>query len=424
VANPPQRIVQEASAAAAVVPGPEGGHTVPATRVPAGLYVHTPFCESKCGYCDFFSVAKKDRESAPLVERVRREVLSRVAGAEHDIRTIFVGGGTPTVLPTPELDALLQTVREATAGHPVIEFTVEANPGTVDDAKAALLVGHGVNRVSMGAQSFFEAELETLERLHSPADIPQAIKTLRRSGMPQINIDLIFGIPGQTADTWRESLRRAVDLGIDHVSCYGLMYEPGTRLTAQRAAGRVTPCDEEIEADLFEMTVELLAESGHEQYEISNFARPGRQCEHNLIYWRNEPYLGAGPSASGCYAGRRYRNIADVAGYVRMIDERGHAESETETLTPKTNALEMILMQLRLTEGLSRADFLRRTGQDALAVFGPTAERFVADGVLRVTPEALVLTRRGMLVANSVMASLAVCLDAGDIALPILRSGG
>ncbi len=395
----------------------------PGESAEAGLYVHTPFCETKCGYCDFFSVALKDRDSGPLIERVRREVRGRMASSPHPIRTIFLGGGTPTVLPPAEFEALLRTIRDATAGHPVVEFTVEANPGTVDDQVAELLVEHGVTRVSMGAQSFLEAELETLERLHSPADIPVAVETLRRHGLEQLNIDLIFGIPGQTAATWKESLRRAVALGTDHLSCYGLMYEPGTRLTAQRAAGRVVPCDEDVEADLFEMTVDLLAGKGLEQYEISNFARPGRRCEHNLIYWRNEPYLGVGPSASGCYAGRRYRNVADVAGYVRLMDERGDAESESESLTPRTIALEMILMQLRLAEGLSRADFLRRTGADALTIFGDAARRLSADGVLEVTPEALRLTRRGMLVANHVMASLAVCLDAGDIPLPVLRTG-
>ncbi|MCH7884382.1 MAG: radical SAM family heme chaperone HemW, partial [Planctomycetes bacterium] len=303
------------------------------SRETCGLYLHVPFCETKCGYCDFFSVALKDRDTAPLIERLIRELGSRLADPHPTIRTIFCGGGTPTILPADRLNRLLQSITAAVSMAEVVEFTVEANPATLDDQKVAMLVAAGVDRVSMGAQSFFPEELATLERLHSPDDIAPSVSVLRRHGMSQINLDLMFGIPGQTLDTWSRSLDRAIELEPDHIACYGLMYEPGTRLTAQRRRGVVRPCADSLEADLYLYAIDALANAGYRQYEISNFARPGCECRHNLIYWRNLPYIGVGPSAVGCLHGKRYKNVADVAGYIRLMDERGQAEVESEIVS-------------------------------------------------------------------------------------------
>ncbi|MBI1825474.1 MAG: radical SAM protein [Planctomycetes bacterium] len=187
----------------------------------AGLYVHVPFCDSKCGYCDFYSVAIKDRDTSPLIDALIREIGVRVPDSGYEIQTIFFGGGTPTVIPIEQLGALLAATRDAVDLSKVVEFTVEANPATVNDAKAELLVRSGVTRVSMGAQSFIPSELASLERLHSPDDIPPSVATLRRHGIKQLNLDLIFGVPGQTLDTWRESLRRAIELKPNHIACYG-----------------------------------------------------------------------------------------------------------------------------------------------------------------------------------------------------------
>ena len=417
-----------------------------------GLYIHIPFCETKCGYCDFFSVALKGRNPEPLVDRVCRELAWRLTNSYISVRTVFVGGGTPTLLPVLLLERLLDTIARNVQTAELEEFTVEANPATVDDARAELLVDLGVTRVSMGAQSFDPAELITLERLHSPDDIGPSVDTLRRAGIGQINLDLIFGIPGQTVASWMTSLHRAIDLAPDHIACYGLTSEPATRLTALRNAGRIAECDEDIEAEMFVATMETLESAGYRQYEISNYAKPGCESRHNLIYWRNEPYIGVGPSAAGCIpsttqvayveprasaratrqfptteersfrseprasaraeswnsaVSRRYKNVADVAGYVRMMDETGHAEAESEIIEGETLMLEMILMQLRLNEGLSLENFRHRTGIDLLDQSGATLSRLVDQGLLIVTDARIVLSRSGQLVANRVISELA-----------------
>ncbi|MBI4719338.1 MAG: radical SAM family heme chaperone HemW [Planctomycetes bacterium] len=395
----------------------------PASRdVPCGLYVHVPFCETKCGYCDFYSVPLKDRATGPLVSRIIRELRMRTSGCPLPIRTVFFGGGTPTLLPPEELRELLACVAGCVPSAALEEFTVEANPATVDDTKVRLLAEHGVTRVSMGAQSFFPGELEVLERLHRPDDIPPSVAALRRGGIGQINLDLIFGIPGQSLETWRASLRRAVELGPDHIACYGLTYEPGTRLTAQRHAGRVTPCEEDLEAEMYLLAIDLLAEAGYRQYETSNFARHGRECRHNLIYWRNQPYLGVGPSAAGCVDTVRYKNVADIGAYIQMMDAQGHAEAEREELDTTRLMMELVLMQLRLVDGLSIADFRERTGVDPRAVFAAELSRFTPAGWMQESATHLALTRTGRLVADRIIAELAAACGPTALPLPILAT--
>ena len=391
-------------------------------QLPCGLYVHLPYCETKCGYCDFYSVALKNRDTSPLVQRVIRELSARVDGSLTPIRTIFCGGGTPTLLPVDDLAKLMRSLKRVVQTSPVIEFTVEANPATVDDEKTTLLIEHGVTRVSMGAQSFFPEELATLERIHSPDDIAPSVRTLRNAGVPQINLDLIFGIPGQTLDTWRQSLTRAMELEPDHIACYGLTYEPGTPLTAMRDHHRITPCDENLETDLYLCTIETLGVNGYAQYEISNFARPGCQCQHNLLYWRNQDFIGVGPSAAGCANGRRYKNIADIAGYVRLIDENGHAEVESEDLDPETLMIEMIMMQMRLLEGLSIEAFRSRTGADPLVMFAEPLERLGSLDLVVVSDSNIAMTDRGRLVADFVIRELTNCTIPPSKSLTVLNA--
>lgn len=390
---------------------------------PVGLYVHVPFCETKCGYCDFYSVAHKDRDTAPLVDRLIREMRVRVHGLADRVRTAFFGGGTPTILPIDQLAQLLSATKHTLRSAALEEWTVEANPATVNRTKAALLMREGVNRVSMGAQSFFPAELAVLERLHSPDDIAPSVDILRQAGVSQINIDLIFGIPGQTIATWSESLRRAIELEPNHIACYGLTYEPNTRLTALKVAGKMKPCDENLEADQFFLTIDTLEAAGYRQYETSNFARPGCECRHNLIYWRNQSYIGVGPSAAGCVDGRRYKNVPDIAAYIRMMDAQGHTEIESEIIDREKLILEMVLMQLRLVEGLSIPDFQERIGLSPKEVFNGTLDRLASDGLLTVTRDRIAFTREGRLVADRILRSLAEAmptLGRAERELPVL----
>lgn len=401
-------------------PSPSGPH-------PCALYVHVPFCETKCGYCDFYSVALKDRDPGPLVSHLLRELHGRVEEAHATgffVETVFFGGGTPTLLPYGQLRELLETVNKLVAADAVVEFTVEANPATVDDAKAALLAEHGVTRVSMGAQSFIPAELDALERLHKPDDIAPSVATLRRHGLDNFNLDLIFGIPGQTPPSWAESLRAAMELAPQHIACYGLTYEPGTRLTAQRRAGHVAACEENTEAELYFLALDTLSSAGFGQYETSNYALPGRECRHNLLYWRNRPYIGVGPSAAGCILGRRHKNVPDIAAYIRLIDERGRAEMESEVVTPEMLMLELPMMQLRLAEGLSIGEFTARTGVDPREVFHGPLERFVAGSLMIVSESHIQLTREGRLLSDAILRELAGALGRRERSLSVLTRGG
>ena len=380
---------------------------MPSDDAECGLYVHIPFCRTKCGYCDFYSVAVENRDTAALLDRVGREIGQRVAKCPYKIRTVFWGGGTPTILPDGQFAALLKSQARVLPPLEIEEFTVEANPATIDDERARLLVEYGVTRVSMGAQSFSAGELARLERLHSPQDIGPSVGVLRRHGVLQVNLDLMFGIPGQTLESWTESLERAIDLDPDHLACYGLTYEPGTSLTAQTERGQVKPCDESLESDMYLHAVDALAAAGFAQYEISNFAKADRQCQHNLMYWRNRPYIGVGPSAAGCLDNRRYKNIADVAGYVRLMDQQGHAETENETLDVGMIMTELIMLQLRLVEGLSIACFRQRTGADPLTLLEDVLARLTDLGFVTVSDTHIALTRRGRLISDAVMTELA-----------------
>ena len=375
---------------------------------PCGLYIHIPFCETKCGYCDFYSVPVAGLDRTHFLERLERELGLRVGAYACEVRTIFFGGGTPTILPSTQLVRLLEAISGAVRPDRIDEFTVEANPATVDGEKADVLVRRGVTRVSMGAQSFIARELATLERLHRPEDIERSVAILRRNAVRQVNLDLIFGIPGQTLNTWSYSLNRAISLEPDHIACYGLTYEPGTYLSFLRQQGRITPCDERLEAEMYLRAVEVLREAGFEQYETSNFARPGCQCRHNLIYWRNGPYIGVGPSAAGCIDNRRYKNIADVSGYVRLMDAQGHAEAESELLDESMQMTEMIMMQLRLTEGLSIADVKERTGADAIALFGNVLGRLVDLGHVAVSATHIAVTPKGRLISDAIISELVI----------------
>lgn len=379
------------------------GHVGKAAGI--GWYVHLPFCTTKCGYCDFYSLPTREDWIPDLVAAVRREIAVRDPG--RLIRTVFVGGGTPTVLPAEALRGVLSPVLERlrSADGPV-EFTCEANPSTADELKLDLLRELGVNRISFGAQSFDLGELAVLQRLHDPTHISEAVSLARRAGFENVNLDLIFGVPGQTMRSWRNSLRRAIELGPDHLSCYGLMYEEGTALTKQRRLGQVRPCDEDLEAEMFEATIAELGAAGYEQYEISNFARPGKRCEHNLIYWRNEEYLGVGPSAVSYLDGVRRKTKPDVKAYIDAWAAGGDADGlviEREELGAEARARETAVQMLRLADGIDLERFRRQTGFEAPELFEAAIDRNVASGLLSHGGGAIRLTRAGMLLANRVM---------------------
>ncbi len=369
-----------------------------------GLYVHVPFCTRKCGYCDFYSTVARADQPPALVAALLTELDQAVIRPGHQAETIFVGGGTPTVLPQEQMQRLFEALGKLARGSRTHEFTVEANPATLDARKAALLAEAGVDRVSLGAQSFNPSELRVLDREHDPADVERSVAIARAAGIRRLNLDLIFGVPGQTLASWAESLDRALALAPEHLACYGLTYEPGTPLHRRRAVGRLRQADEDLEADLYLMTIDRLAAAGYEQYEISAYARPGGRCLHNLRYWRNLPGVGLGPSASGYLEGRRYRNVPDTAEYVRRVNAGQDAAAEWETLSPLERAGEAAMLGLRMTEGIEPAEFNGQTGFDLWSLYREVIQPHLEAGLLTVTGGRVALTRRGLLVADRIMA--------------------
>jgi oxygen-independent coproporphyrinogen-3 oxidase len=335
----------------------------------------------------------------------------RVAECCAPIDTIFWGGGTPTTLEHDNLAIVLKHIQDATKGHPICEFTIEANPATVDEIKAATLVEHGVTRLSLGAQSFHQNELHALERLHTPRDVPEAIRIIRGAGITNYNIDLIFGIGGQTLASWTESLARAIDLEPTHLSCYGLTYEHGTSLTKQLKRGSIEACDEQLEADMFLACKDHLESCGYEQYELSNYAKPGYQCLHNLIYWKNGSYQAVGPSAAGCLKNVRFKNVCDINEYVRLIKKDGHATAEREVITDAQRALEVLMMRMRLVDGLDLTEFNRCTGISLTENCRQAVARLTDAGLILCDEFKLRMTRRGLLMADTVIRELAGELD-------------
>lgn len=371
---------------------------------PIGLYVHLPFCTTKCGYCDFYSLPTLPDQIDGLVQSIDAELTARDPG--RPIETVFIGGGTPTVLPAEALACVLSRIVRA-AGD-VSEFTCEANPSSTDELKLEMLKRQGVTRMSFGAQSFHQDDLAVLQRIHDPAHIGESVQAARAAGFDNVNLDLIFGIPGQTPARWRETLRRAIELEPDHLSCYSLMYEPGTQLTKLRQQGALSPCDEDHEIEMFEMTGDVLAAAGYARYEISNFARPGRECRANIIYWENREYLGIGPSAVSYLDGVRRKNIADIRRYVeRRGGANGDIVAESEQLSPHDRALETAMQMMRLTAGIDRHRFVQLTGFDATELLAARLSRFVEIGLVGQEAQGWRFTPRGLMVSNRVLRELA-----------------
>ncbi|MFO0953679.1 MAG: radical SAM family heme chaperone HemW [Isosphaeraceae bacterium] len=372
---------------------------------PRAAYVHIPFCAHKCGYCDFASLAGSDHLAARYLAALEKE-MALLLGAPREVDTVFVGGGTPTRLDAAGLRVMLDAIRRWFPLAEGGEWTVEANPGTLDEEKADALADAGVNRVSLGAQSFHPELLAALERNHAPEEIGRALE-LVRPRFPRWSFDMIFGVPGSTPEHWRSDLEQALALGPDHLSCYGLVYEKGTALWKQWQAGSVRAVDEEDERAMYAHTIDRLEAAGLAQYEISNYARPGHECRHNLVYWANEPYFGVGLGAARYVDGVRSVNTRDLPAYLRRVEAGEPATGPTETLDPESRARETAVLMLRRTaEGLDRSDFRRRTGFDLDTLAGEAVARATGLGLIEDDGQRVRFTREGVFLADSVLCEL------------------
>lgn len=319
---------------------------------PLAVYVHTPFCPSKCGYCDFNSYAMEGEIIGRTVEAIRTEI-ERSPHVGRPAKTIFFGGGTPTFLDSKQLISLLETVMSV---HPPIkgcEITSEANPGTVDAEKFGAMRGAGFNRVSLGAQSFLDSDLLTLERVHKASEIGRAIQSARKAGFENLNIDLMFALPGQSKFAWIDNLKKAFELGTDHLSLYCLTIEENTKFYKLFLKGLLDLPDDNSQSEMYDLAVDTAAQYGFLQYEISNFAKPGYECQHNLCYWRCEEYAAYGPGAVEQVGGRRWTHLKHPKLYCEAVEEKKQLECESEILDASMKREEAIMLGLRLNDGIS-----------------------------------------------------------------------
>jgi oxygen-independent coproporphyrinogen-3 oxidase len=430
--------------------------TLPRWQWPRAAYIHVPFCAHHCGYCDFAIAVNQDDRVSLYLEALEAELAT--LEKPQPVATIHIGGGTPTHLSAGQLDRLLTSLQKwlplrraaddslpsplrgrgaggdgaetccSRTPHPQplspeyrgegsriaaiglelvegVEFAIEANPDSLDPDKVNVLSDHGVTRVSLGAQSFHPHLLKVLERVHSPSEVPRAVAAVRKR-IPQVSLDLIFGVPGQTEQQWREDLAAALALEPDHLSTYGLTFEKGTPLWKQRQRGALQALDEDAELTLYKIAIDTLEAAGFEHYEISNFAIPGRRSRHNQTYWANEAYFGFGMGAARYVLGKRELNTRDLNTYLRRILSGESATFQSEILEPFARAQETMAVQLRRSDGIDRSAYLIQTAFDLDAVAGSRLALLVDQGLLSDDGRHVRLTRPGKYVADAVIERL------------------
>lgn len=356
------------------------------------LYVHIPFCPKICPYCSFYKEASDRNKTQRFLDAVLREIEIEVARRPVQPETIFFGGGTPSALSTRQLEYLLSGMHKRLDLSHLTEWTLEMNPATVSLEKATALRQLGVNRISMGVQSWDAGLLEVLGRVHSAAQAERSYEILREAGFDNINLDLIFAVPTQTREQWHSSVEKTLSLAPDHISAYCLTYEEDTAFYERFQSGEFSQ-DLAWDADLFEATIDLMTGAGYEQYEISNYAQPGRECRHNLAYWLGSDYLGIGPSAFSTVGLQRWQNIADTATYSqRILDEGASPHAFTETLDNPTRRSEAIAFGLRTSHGVP---------WELLTPWEGIVQEYLDEGFFEAHSSRIRLTRKGKMVADT-----------------------
>ncbi|GJQ19755.1 MAG: coproporphyrinogen III oxidase [Bacteroidia bacterium] len=369
----------------------------------ASLYLHIPFCEHKCIYCDFYSIAPGDsaaRDYAALIREflVSLEAEIRLRSADRMLQcrfeTIFFGGGTPSLLSPSDLQRVLDLLRSCFTIDPDAEVTVETNPGTVDPEKLAAFRAAGINRLSIGIQSFHEDDLRFLTRIHSSDQAKACVRAARDAGFQNISLDLMFSLPGQTKERWMQNLEEAIALEPQHISCYSLIVEPDTPLQRMVETKQIATLPPEMDAELYETTIQMLASSGFQQYEVSNFARPGFHSRHNLNYWRRGNYLGFGPSAHSHWTDVRWWNVSNLHSYTQRIAHGQAPVAGEERLSREQVVEEEMFLGLRST-GIDVAGFRRRHDIDLFERYGDIIEDLLRSGLAVLEHQVLRLTSTG-----------------------------
>ena len=371
-----------------------------------GIYIHIPFCRSKCDYCDFYSLAGREDQ----MDRYQKALLAHLKETAplaqgYPVDSIYFGGGTPSYYGAKRIKELLAHLSKLFQVEKDAEITVECNPDSVDLKSLRILRKAGVNRLSMGMQSAQEEELRAIHRIHTPQQTNQAVEAARKAKFTNLSLDLIYGLPGQTMESWKATVEHALSLIPQHLSCYGLKVEEGTPLARRVEEGEVLP-DDDQQADLYLWTVGRLERAGLPQYEISNFAKPGHDSRHNLRYWLTQPYIGFGPGAHSDFGGRRYSFVRDLEGYIRGVLEGGDVIDASELIPQRERCGEYLMLRLRTTRGVDALEYRNAYFMD-FAPLEARLRKFAAQGWAEQTPEGRWrFTPRGFLVSNQLIGDL------------------
>lgn len=365
-----------------------------------GLYIHIPFCLKKCLYCDFASVCADDELVFAYFRALNKE-LAAYSGKTID--SVFIGGGTPSCVDAQYIYGIFDTINRCMSLERGCEISIETNPGTIDKSKLALYKSCGINRISIGVQSFNDKELAALGRIHNAKQAADAVCLAHNVGFDNVNIDLMLATPYQTPDSLCATLKRAVSLSPSHASAYSLIIEPDTPFYTLLKNDRSSLPDEDTERAMYDFAADFLFANGYEQYEISNFAADGARCLHNLKYWRCMPYIGVGAAAHSYDTRCRYENVRDVAKYIDMMNSCGRAVSDEQILDKSDKITEYIIMAMRLTDGISFDNFRRRFDIDFLEKYGDVIDKYKKCGFLEVKKGAICFTREGFALSNSIL---------------------
>ncbi|EHK2326422.1 oxygen-independent coproporphyrinogen III oxidase [Clostridium perfringens] len=368
------------------------------------LYIHIPFCAQKCLYCDFPSFARKDHLRKAYIEALNKEIISlREKHNNLEINTIFIGGGTPSVLEANELECLLKEVAKLNMAKD-IEYSIECNPGNLTEEKLEVMKKYGVNRISMGLQAKQDNLLKGLGRIHNYKTFKENFLLAKKVGFNNINVDLMFGLPNQSLNEWEETLREIISLEPAHISAYSLIIEEGTAFYNLYENDKLKLPTEEEERKMYHLAKRILEENGFNQYEISNYAKEGKECRHNLAYWNMDNWIGVGSAAASYINGKRIKNISSVEEYINSIKDKGEAVEEIINNSKNDNMEEFMFMGLRKINGIDENEFKNRFSMNINDVYGEILNKYIGEGLLIRESGRIFLSEKGIEISNVIMA--------------------
>lgn len=374
-----------------------------------GLYVHIPFCERKCNYCDFYSVSKSDIVEKQYVGALLEEIKSyKNISKDYVVDSIFIGGGTPSYLNHENIGLILDKIKNIFILSDDIEITMEANPNSITIDKMINYKKYGINRMSVGIQSLDKDILKIIGRLHNSEEALDAIDTIKKAGINNINVDIMFNIPGQELESIRSTLKQVIDKGVEHISFYSLKLEEGTPMYKMEENGLIKMVDDDIERSMYYEGRELMENNGYFQYEISNFSKPGYECRHNIKYWTGNDYIGFGPFAHSCFEDKRYNNISDIKCYCKNINDPNKYRQLNEVLDKESKMFEYIMLRLRMNSGFIIEDFNREFDEDFIRKYKNQIDNLLGYKLIDIDNGNVKLTKKGMDVSNYVFEELLV----------------